>query len=96
MGRAATLTTIWTTTVLSSLALASTPATTKKVGETFRYELHNSDIFAWAEGEREGKVPGSRGPVATALFRFLGEADIGHDAGNRIVPFGLVTDARRS
>ncbi len=24
---------------------------------------------------------------------FLGEADIGHDAANRIVPFGLVTDA---
>ncbi len=27
---------------------------------------------------------------------FLGPADVGHDAGNRIVPFGLVTDARRS
>ncbi len=26
---------------------------------------------------------------------FLGEADIGHDAANRIVPFGLVSDARR-
>jgi len=29
-------------------------------------------------------------------IRYLGEADIGHDAANRIVPFGLVTDARRS
>jgi muramoyltetrapeptide carboxypeptidase len=28
-------------------------------------------------------------------IRYLGAADIGHDAGNRIVPFGLVTDARR-
>lgn len=28
-------------------------------------------------------------------IRFLGAADIGHDAANRIVPFGLVTDARR-
>lgn len=26
---------------------------------------------------------------------FLGAADIGHDAANRIVPFGLVTEARR-
>jgi len=29
-------------------------------------------------------------------IRFLGSADIGHDAANRIVPFGLVSDARRS
>jgi muramoyltetrapeptide carboxypeptidase len=28
-------------------------------------------------------------------IRYLGPADIGHDADNRIVPFGLVTDARR-
>lgn len=28
-------------------------------------------------------------------IRFLGTADIGHDAANRIVPFGLVRDARR-
>ncbi|MCK9543623.1 MAG: LD-carboxypeptidase, partial [Novosphingobium sp.] len=27
---------------------------------------------------------------------FLGQADIGHDSDNRIVPFGLVTDAWRS
>lgn len=27
---------------------------------------------------------------------YLGAADIGHDAANRIVPFGLVSDARRS
>ncbi len=27
---------------------------------------------------------------------FLGEADIGHDAANRIVPFGLATDALQS
>lgn len=27
---------------------------------------------------------------------FLGEADIGHDAANRIVPFGLASDVRRS
>jgi muramoyltetrapeptide carboxypeptidase len=29
-------------------------------------------------------------------IHYLGEADIGHDSANRIVPFGLVTDARRS
>jgi muramoyltetrapeptide carboxypeptidase len=29
-------------------------------------------------------------------IRYLGEADIGHDSANRIVPFGLVTEARRS
>lgn len=29
-------------------------------------------------------------------IRYLGAADIGHDAANRIVPFGLVSDARRS
>lgn len=29
-------------------------------------------------------------------IRYLGTADIGHDAANRIVPFGLVSDARRS
>lgn len=29
-------------------------------------------------------------------IRFLGAADIGHDSANRIVPFGLVSDAARS
>ncbi|MCP5401029.1 MAG: LD-carboxypeptidase [Novosphingobium sp.] len=29
-------------------------------------------------------------------IHYLGDADIGHDAANRIVPFGLASDARRS
>jgi len=48
----------------------------------------------------ENDRPFGRKPAEIARFwcerhaiAFLGEADIGHDAANRIVPFGLVSDA---
>lgn len=55
----------------STIDVADQTSSTIDVAEPFRYELHNTNIFPWITGERQGEIPDEEGAMAQALQHFL-------------------------